>query len=481
MATLESIKNKIQKLIDSANARTGGSHSDLTSAVDRLSAGYMSGESNDFYRHITFMGEDGETVVDTVSVAPVYNTESSVAPVLTKESTIDKVYTQVGWSLTPGGSREIGVFNNIQHDLTLYPVFQESIRYYTVRFYDKLTLLHTEKVPYNGFSSYTHNKIGARFLGWYPVPTFVTSDLDCYGTWEFASFATDSWDKIAASAENYTAKNLYKTGDEKPITLQYGDGRPDQTIGVRIVHLLDYSESYDKNNINFREIMYEENGRQYTRNAGMILMATMALPDSYMHWNSILKPGQSSMDQNAYTKDGYHDSEISKYLEEEVLPYLPEDLLAVLWPCMIAEWVGNLIFPNDQWCLTGHKLWVPTIYDVCGQARRLYWVEISSTQKAPLTTYGFINSVTYNDGMDYVAQKPFSYMAAGVKSVALTSNDYDNPAECRVITTPDGTPVPWWLGNVENSGHATMVREDGSITTVRAHLEKAYVTFCFCL
>ena len=45
MATAESVKSKIQGLIDTANAATGGVDADLTSAVNTLVAGFGSGGS----------------------------------------------------------------------------------------------------------------------------------------------------------------------------------------------------------------------------------------------------------------------------------------------------------------------------------------------------------------------------------------------------------------------------------------------------
>lgn len=45
MANIQSVKTKIQGLIDKANTKTGKGDTDLTTAVNRLISGYGSGES----------------------------------------------------------------------------------------------------------------------------------------------------------------------------------------------------------------------------------------------------------------------------------------------------------------------------------------------------------------------------------------------------------------------------------------------------
>lgn len=53
MATVESVKNKIQGLIDTANGATGNSDTDLTTAVSALVAGYGQGGSSGGYELVT--------------------------------------------------------------------------------------------------------------------------------------------------------------------------------------------------------------------------------------------------------------------------------------------------------------------------------------------------------------------------------------------------------------------------------------------
>lgn len=236
MATLQGIKAKIRKLINSANAVTGNSDSDLTTAVNVLAAGYTTGDSTEYYRYVTFMDTDCETVASNVTVAPKYSCDRSVAPSITKESTIDSVYTLAGWSLTPDGPVQPGVLNSITENITLYPVFTSSVRYYTVRFFDGGTLLHTEKIPYHGRSTYTYKKIGAYFQGWNPAPVDIEGDMDCYGTWEFASFATDTWRQISQNSQEGNASQYYSVGDEREMTITLADGST-ETVTLKIADI----------------------------------------------------------------------------------------------------------------------------------------------------------------------------------------------------------------------------------------------------
>lgn len=222
MATLESVKKKIRSLIDAANAVTGNSETDLTRAMNTLSAGYGRGTSEDAFRYVTFMAADNETVESKVTVAPRFFLSSFNTPSLTKESTAEHDFTHVGWSLTPEGEAS-SILGDIREDLTLYPVFEASARKYTVRFWDGDKLLRTEIVPCHGSSSYAYKKVGAYFKRWEPAPEDVTQDLDCYGVWEAASFATDSWDQISQHARAGVAGSYYKVGDTRHIQLESGE------------------------------------------------------------------------------------------------------------------------------------------------------------------------------------------------------------------------------------------------------------------
>ena len=64
----------------------------------------------------------------------------------TKESTVQYTYTFNGWATADGGSADENALKNISEDKILYASFTESVRMYTVNFYDGDTLLKTEQV-----------------------------------------------------------------------------------------------------------------------------------------------------------------------------------------------------------------------------------------------------------------------------------------------------------------------------------------------
>ena len=139
----------------------------------------------------------------------------------TKDSTVSTVYTFSGWS---------GSLKDITEDTTFEAVYNESVRKYTVRFYDGDTLLCTEEVPYGGSSEYVYNKNGYTFGGWAPAPSGITTTLDCYGTWVESGEIQDSWDDIVAAANDGTYASKYNVGMYKPLDL--GD---DGVVNMQIV------------------------------------------------------------------------------------------------------------------------------------------------------------------------------------------------------------------------------------------------------
>ena len=103
----------------------------------------------------------------------------------TKTSTVQYNYTFMGWSTTKGSTiAETGVLNDITADKSLYAVFSQSLRTFTVYFYNGNTLLQTaENVQYGGTATYTGEaptKDGFTFSGWQPSNVNITADTSCY-------------------------------------------------------------------------------------------------------------------------------------------------------------------------------------------------------------------------------------------------------------------------------------------------------------
>lgn len=103
----------------------------------------------------------------------------------TKASTAQYNYTFMGWSTTKGSTTaETGVLSDITADKSLYAVFSQSLRTFTVYFYNGSTLLQTaENVQYGGTATYTGEaptKDGFTFSGWQPSNVNITADTSCY-------------------------------------------------------------------------------------------------------------------------------------------------------------------------------------------------------------------------------------------------------------------------------------------------------------
>lgn len=143
---------------------------------------------------VTFMSEDGQTVLGT---KPVMNGDTCGNPITlglfdipTKESTAQYHYTFNGWSLTAGGDADSNALVNVTEDRTVYVAFKADTRAYVIRFFDGDTVLKTMVCEYGTTPSYTPEKEGSTFLGWQPEVTTVTGDADYYSQWESAIIGT---------------------------------------------------------------------------------------------------------------------------------------------------------------------------------------------------------------------------------------------------------------------------------------------------
>jgi hypothetical protein len=113
MATADSVKAKLQGLIDKSNATTGNTDADLTTAVDALVAGYGKGGggSLDGYFAVNFYNDDRTTLLYTVYVP------SGSSAIYAGETPISTVSS----SLTFGGFEPAAV--NVTADMDCYAVY----------------------------------------------------------------------------------------------------------------------------------------------------------------------------------------------------------------------------------------------------------------------------------------------------------------------------------------------------------------------
>lgn len=205
---------------------------DKTSTEDKLSVegmkeliSSMHYDPEGLIKYVTFMyGEMGlikypvivgDTVKDVVT--------SGIVDAPTKEPTVSTVYSFGGWSVADDGTADSDALTNVTEDRTVYLVFKEEPRKYTVNFYDGEELVHTQQVAYGSSSTYRYTKDGSLFGGWEPAPTNITGDMNCYAQWvESIDFASASWSEIAWVVDNGLAEQMWSVGDTKYVRI---DGR----------------------------------------------------------------------------------------------------------------------------------------------------------------------------------------------------------------------------------------------------------------
>lgn len=177
----------------------------------------------------------------------------------TKASTQQYNYNFLGWSTDPSATiADANALSNITADRTVYAIFAQTTRTYTVTFYNESTVLETVyNVPYGGTATYTGStpiKTDYTFTGWLPQPTNITADTSCYAQFEEASaYITDSWETISQRSAAGAAANYYSVGDCKPIELNGTMGTltlDHETVYVYILGF-NHNSTYEPNGITF--------------------------------------------------------------------------------------------------------------------------------------------------------------------------------------------------------------------------------------
>lgn len=173
---------------------------------------------------VSYYSQDGSTLISKEYVPHGGNAIGSV--VISKDSTAQYNFTFAGWSaLTGQTSSTPNILENITADRNVYAAFSETVRTYTVYFYNyDNTLLQTvQNVPYGGSATYTEStptKTDYTFTGWLPEPTNISGDTSCYAQFEpVVKEITDSWATISARSAAGTAQNYYSVGDCKAVEL----------------------------------------------------------------------------------------------------------------------------------------------------------------------------------------------------------------------------------------------------------------------
>lgn len=116
---------------------------------------------------------------------------------------------------------------NVTEDRTVYAAYIATVRCYTITFYDRdgTTTLETKQVAYGDTPSYTPTKDGYDFAGWNPALATVTGDTSYSAAWtEKATFATLTWAEIAEISEAGQATEYFAVGDKRAFAMTFADG-----------------------------------------------------------------------------------------------------------------------------------------------------------------------------------------------------------------------------------------------------------------
>ena len=152
---------------------------------------------------------DGDKVLFDKMV--VEGGEFSVPSDPTKESTAQYNYVFKGWSLD--GVNVVDVKTVATSDLTYYALYEEQLRYYTVRFLDGDTVLQEGLVAYGETPVYAGETPVAptdyEFTGWSPPLAPVTGNVDYVARFKFTKSITRQLvEKIITEYSNDTIVNV---------------------------------------------------------------------------------------------------------------------------------------------------------------------------------------------------------------------------------------------------------------------------------
>lgn len=217
-----------------------------------------------------------------------------------------------------------GALSSITKDTIVYAAFEESLRYYTVRFFDGDILVDTVSVPYGETAITNYTKPGHKLTSWYPSNENIIDDTDCYGQFEQITFAKATWGEIKEICDAGNAKDYFVIGEKKPVTFTYEDGT---------------SET-----INFTIVAMDVDTRKDGTKAALTMMADNLVRDS--------------LKVSSYAKSQwpmYKENEVATFIAK-IYNALPADLQAVLSTVR-----------RDMLARADTKIFIPDAYNLDGK------------------------------------------------------------------------------------------------------------------
>ena len=317
----------------------------------------------------------------------------------TKAETDQYTYTFAGWNTNSSASTaDADALTNVTADRTVYAIFTEASKGYTVYFYNGETLLETVTgVPSGGTATYTgatptSSQAGYIFSGWSPSNTNITADTSCYAQFvdeDMYESISDTWSEIIANVSNGTYSTKYHVGDTKKIDLGT-EGEVIMTIvGIDADDLAD--------------------------NSGKAPMTWIS--KQLLKTRRRMNPSYSSDTEGTGSLGGWEKTEMRSYLKETVKPLIPETVRNAIKPVKKYSRIYNVSGSAVNDVLTTEDVWIPSYKEVFG---------------SDLETLGPTYSTTFPDN------------ASRIKSKVGSSAAW------------------WWLRSAHNAGYFRNVYTDGS-------------------
>lgn len=229
-------KADYEAVCNAIRARTGKTDliksGDLQAEIEAITGGTSADVC-----YVTFLSDDGTVEYGKKAVAVGDDCADPIARGVfdtpTKESTVQYDYTFDGWALDTGGEKDNAALQAVTEDRTVYAAYISAPRYYTITYYDGNTVLKTESLAYGSTPSYKPSKDGYDFVAWEPELTTVTGEASYVATWEEKpTFATATWEEIAAVCAAGNAESTFAVGDEKAFTVTYEDGTTEENAFI---------------------------------------------------------------------------------------------------------------------------------------------------------------------------------------------------------------------------------------------------------